>query len=224
MDDGSPIRLRVQINLSQVRPQQRGHGHPSVAAGLLLTHLSPPPPPHPMGRAAQCLTSAARGLRCSATSTLRGPSRCPPSSTACGAWWAATSRSTRCAARAVSLSEPGGGVGPTPDWSRSAGVGRRLFPNRPESCPPPPPTSGLPGASARGDSQRLHSGSVPRSGRGGWQRAYVAARGGRHPGGLWGLRRLPGVAGGWARLGPRAERVSDASSLAQMPFAPARAA
>lgn len=93
MDDGSPIRLRVQINLSQVR--LRGEASWGVRGVRLAgDDLSPP---LAVGRAAPSLTSAAPGPRCSATSTRRGPSRCPPSSTACAVWWAVTSRSTRCA-------------------------------------------------------------------------------------------------------------------------------
>lgn len=126
MDDGSPIRLRVQINLSQVRPRGRGPGHPR--RGLLLTRDAPRPPP----RAAPCLTSAAPGPRCSATSTRRGPSRCRRSSTACAAWWAATSRLTRCLSSCASW---GGGQ---PDNLGALVVGPRRFPDRPESCPPPP--------------------------------------------------------------------------------------
>lgn len=91
MDDGSPIRLRVQINLNQVS-LRRGyllghHWHARRAADLSPTLV---------GRVARCLISAAQGRRCSATSTRRGPSRCLRSSTVFAVWLAATFHSTRC--------------------------------------------------------------------------------------------------------------------------------
>lgn len=51
MDDGSPIRLRVQINLSQVRRRERGSGHGGAVAWGLLT--SPPIPSAPLPWAGQ---------------------------------------------------------------------------------------------------------------------------------------------------------------------------
>jgi hypothetical protein len=46
-------------------------------------------------RAVQCLTSQGRGQRCGGTATPLVPSPSLPSSTACAAWWAKTSPSTR---------------------------------------------------------------------------------------------------------------------------------
>lgn len=92
MDDGSPIRLRVQINLSQVslgRGCHLGHHGNARRAGDLSPTL--------VGRVAQCLISAVQGRRCSATSTRRGPSRCLRSSIVFAVWSAATFHSTRCA-------------------------------------------------------------------------------------------------------------------------------
>lgn len=110
MDDGSPIRLRVQINLSQVRRRRRRGG--GVGRCGHQAAADPAPLPRPAGRAAPCSTSAAPGRRCSATSTPRGPSRCRRSSTVCAVWWGATSRSTRCAC-GVALNGPGGAGGRT---------------------------------------------------------------------------------------------------------------
>lgn len=69
MDDGSPIRLHVQINLSQVSVQGQWGGLWPLGCDQLLMAT----PFFLVGRAAQCLTSVVPGLRCSAISTPRGP-------------------------------------------------------------------------------------------------------------------------------------------------------
>lgn len=88
MDDGTPIRLRVQINEGEVRKGKNTEANVSEESIVFLKNV-------PRFRAVQCLTSAGREPKFGATATLHAPSPCPPSSTACAAWWDRTFPSTR---------------------------------------------------------------------------------------------------------------------------------
>lgn len=89
MDDGTPIRLRVQINEEEVRRNRntayllvcKAGIETALQEGLCLVkcvNLL-------LYRAVRCLTSQGQEQRCGGTATLHGPSPCLLLSTACAA-------------------------------------------------------------------------------------------------------------------------------------------
>ena len=95
MDDGTPIRLRVQINEEEVSSGNLffiifiiSSSYKVKTQDINFVNLH-------RHRAARCLTSQGLGQRCGGTATLLGPSPSLPSSTACAVWWDRTSPSIR---------------------------------------------------------------------------------------------------------------------------------